>query len=137
LVCLDHSIDRRWLTVACAAAVVIGHVYPVWYGFRGGKGAATLIGVLVGLQPAAVVPVFAVWLITVMISGYVGLATMIAVASFPLYFALTESDPSLAVLSFGCAMVLFVCFTHRANIIRMRDGAENRVQRLWLFRPRN
>lgn len=133
----DYSIDRPWLTVACAAAVVTGHVYPVWYGFRGGKGAATLVGVLIGLEPTAVVPVFAVWLITVMISGYVGLATMIAVASFPLYFALTEADPSGAVLAFGGAMVPFVCYTHRTNIARMRDGAESRVQRLWLFRPRN
>jgi glycerol-3-phosphate acyltransferase PlsY len=134
---IDASIDRIWLTVACAAAVVAGHVYPVWYGFRGGKGAATLIGVLIGLQPAAIIPVLVVWLVTVMVSGFVGLATMLAVASFPVYLALTASDPSIALLSFGCVMVLFVCYTHRANIMRMRTGAENRAQRLWLFRPRS
>lgn len=137
LVGIDPSIDRLWLAVACAAAVVAGHVYPVWYGFRGGKGAATLIGVLIGLQPAAILPVFAVWLITVMVTGFVGLATMLAVASFPVYLALAKSDPSIALLSFGSAMVLFVCYTHRANITRMRAGAENRAHRLWLFRPRS
>ena len=60
---IDPAIDRHWLAVACAAAVVVGHVYPVWYGFRGGKGAATLIGVLVGLKPIALVPVLLVWLV--------------------------------------------------------------------------
>lgn len=134
---LDPGIDRLWLTVACAAAVVAGHVYPVWYGFRGGKGAATLVGVLIGLQPAAILPVFAVWLVTVMVTGFVGLGTMLAVAAFPMYLVVTQSAPSMALLSFGCAMVLFVCYTHRANIARMRAGAENRVQRLWLFRPRH
>ena len=134
---IDPTIDRTWLAVACAAAVVAGHVYPVWYGFRGGKGAATLIGVLVGLQPAAFLPVFAVWLITVMVTGFVGLGTMLAVASFPIYLAITSSDPPIALVSFGCAMLLFVCYTHRANITRMLAGAENRAQRLWLFKPRS
>ncbi len=53
---IDPTIDRLWLAVACAAAVVVGHVYPVWYGFRGGKGAATLIGVLLGLEAGRVGP---------------------------------------------------------------------------------
>jgi glycerol-3-phosphate acyltransferase PlsY len=135
LIRIDASIDRTWLTVACATAVVAGHVYPVWYGFRGGKGAATLVGVLIGLQPAAVIPVLLVWLLTVMVSGFVGLATMLAVASFPIYLAVS-ANKSVALLTFGCAMVLFVCYTHRANIARMREGSENRVRRLWLFRPR-
>lgn len=133
---IDPQVDRTWLAVACATAVVLGHVYPVWYGFRGGKGAATLIGVLVGLKPVALLPVFAVWLAVVMVTGFVGLATMIAVASFPLYVAITESVPAPALLTFGCAMTLFVCYTHRANIERMRTGTESRAKRLWLLRPR-
>lgn len=133
---IDAGVDRLWLGVACAAAVVVGHVYPVWYGFRGGKGAATLVGVLIGLYPAAILPVFLVWLITVMMSGFVGLATMLAVAAFPVYIAATSNSPPMALLSFGGAMVAFVCYTHRANIVRMRTGTENRAQRLWLFKPR-
>lgn len=135
LIGIDASVDRAWLAVACATAVVAGHVYPVWYGFRGGKGAATLVGVLAGLHPAAVVPVLIVWLLTVMASGFVGLATLLAVASFPIYLVVT-ANPSSALLTFGCAMVPFVCYTHRGNIARMREGSENRVRRLWLFRPR-
>lgn len=133
---IDPAIDRDWLTVACAAAVVVGHVYPVWYGFRGGKGAATLVGVLAGLKILALLPVLGVWLVTVMITGFVGLATMLAVASFPAYLLIVEPEPSVAVLTFGCVMALFVCYTHRSNIDRMLHGSESRVRRLWLFRPR-
>jgi glycerol-3-phosphate acyltransferase PlsY len=132
----DPGIDREWLAVACATAVVVGHVYPIWYGFRGGKGAATLIGVVIGLKPDAVLPVMLVWLVTVMLSGYVGLATILAVAAFSLYLLLTQNAPNAALLSLGFVMALFVLYTHRANIARMRDGTENRVQRLWLLRPR-
>jgi acyl phosphate:glycerol-3-phosphate acyltransferase len=60
---------------------------------------------------------------------------MVAVASFPLYL-LTSQDTSAALLSFAVAMAALVCYTHRLNIQRMRSGTENRVQRLWLFRPR-
>jgi glycerol-3-phosphate acyltransferase PlsY len=130
---VDPGVDREWLAVACATAVVVGHVYPVWFGFRGGKGAATLVGVLAGLQPAAVLPVFAVWIVVVMLSGFVGLATMLAVTSFPLYVAATAERPSPALLCFGCAMTIFVCYTHRSNITRMLAGSENRARRLWLF----
>lgn len=133
---VDPGIDRLWLAVACAAAVVVGHVYPVWYGFRGGKGAATLVGVLLGLKPIALVPVLIVWLVVVMISGFVGLATLFATATFPAYVAATGADASYALLSFGCAMLLFVCYTHRSNIQRMRAGTEHRAQRLWLLRKR-
>jgi glycerol-3-phosphate acyltransferase PlsY len=133
---IDPQVERDWLAVACATAVVIGHVYPVWYGFRGGKGAATLIGVLIGLKPVAMLPVFGVWLGVVMLTGFVGLGTMLAVASFPAYLAITEVQPSAAMLAFGAVMTLFVCYTHRGNIERMRAGTENRARRLWLLRPR-
>jgi glycerol-3-phosphate acyltransferase PlsY len=132
----DPAIDRLWLSVACATAVVVGHVYPLWHGFRGGKGAATLVGVLLGLKPVALLPVLAVWLLVVMISGFVGLATLMATAAFPAYIAAAGIDPSHALLSFGCVMLVFVCYTHRSNIERMRAGTENRAQRLWLMRKR-
>lgn len=132
----DPLLDRQWLAVACAAAAVLGHVYPVWFGMRGGKGAATLLGVSIGLAPAALAPVMGTWLLVVMLTGFVGLATMLAVASFPLYLLFTQATPSPALLTFGAVMTLFVCYTHRENIQRMRTGTENRVQRLWLLRPR-
>ena len=79
----DPAVAREWLGVACAGAVVLGHVWPVWYGFRGGKGAATLLGALAGLCAGYVVPVFVVWLAVLYLTGYVGLSTMLAAASQP------------------------------------------------------
>lgn len=135
LVGIDPSVERSWLAVACAAAVVAGHVYPVWYEFRGGKGAATLIGAVAVLAPAALVPVAVVWLATVMLTGFVGLGTILATATLPVYFALAAPG-SAALLTFGVAMAAFVAYTHRSNIERMRAGNENRARRLWLLRPR-
>lgn len=134
---IDPSVDRVWLQVACASAAVVGHVYPLWYGFRGGKGAATLVGVLLGLYPMALAPVLGVWLLVLLLTGYVGLSTMCAVASFPLLLLFAFDPPhSAPLLTFGIAMLTFVCYTHRANIARMRAGTENRAQRLWLLKPR-
>ena len=132
---IDPSLDRGWLQAACAAAVVVGHVYPVWYEFRGGKGAATLIGAVAVLAPKALIPVAVVWLACVMLTGYVGLGTMLGTASLPAYFALARPGDT-ALLAFGLVMVAFVVYTHRANLARMRAGNENRARRLWLLRPR-
>ena len=77
--------SRDWLAAGCAAAAVVGHVYPVWYDFRGGKGAATVIGVLLGLAPLLVWPVLAVWLVVACLSGFVGLSTTLAMASLPFW----------------------------------------------------
>jgi glycerol-3-phosphate acyltransferase PlsY len=132
---LDPALDRAWLTVACAAAVVVGHVYPVWYEFRGGKGAATLIGAVAVLAPAALVPVIVIWLMCVMLTGFVGLGTMLGTASLPVYFAMTRPGDTPLIV-FGIGMAAFVAYTHRANIARMLAGNENRARRLWLLRPR-
>jgi len=133
----DPALPREWLAVACAAAVVLGHVWPVWYGFRGGKGAATLLGALAGLCALYVVPVLVVWLAALYLTGYVGLSTMLAAASFPLAlglgWALGVSYPRAALLpalaSFGVAATLFTAYTHRANISRMLAGREHRARR--------
>ena len=131
----DAAVERDWLVVACASAVVIGHVYPVWFGFRGGKGAATLVGAVLVLAPLALVPVIGVWLLTVMLTGYVGLGTMLGTATLPVYFAL-ETSHRVPLVVFGLLMAAFIAYTHRSNLQRMRAGNENRARRLWLLRPR-
>lgn len=135
-IAMDATIARDWLAVACATAAVFGHVYPVWYGFRGGKGAATLVGVLIGLEPMALPVVLGAWLAVLMITGFVGLSTMLATISFVVYLFFAGHGSS-ALLTFGVGMCVFVCYTHRANIERMRAGTENRATRLWLLRPKS
>ena len=135
LVGIDPAVSRDWLAVACAVAVVVGHVYPVWYEFRGGKGAATLLGAIAVLAPLGLLPVVIVWLACVMLTGFVGLGTLLGTASLPVYFLLA-APRSPALVAFGLAMAAFVAYTHRSNIQRMRAGNENRARRLWLLRPR-
>jgi glycerol-3-phosphate acyltransferase PlsY len=127
--------DLLMQAAVCGAAVVLGHIYPIWFGFRGGKGAATLVGVVLGIKPAAVVVVLIVWLVVVMMTGFVGLATIVAAASFDCYLLLIN-EHSTVLLSFGALMTVLIIYTHRSNIARMRAGTENRSNRLWLLRPR-
>lgn len=132
---IDPELPRVWLTYAVAAAVIVGHVYPVWFGFRGGKGAATVVGVIAGMEPRLLVPLLLSWFIVVLLTGYVGLATMLA--GVALVIAVYVLEPGNApLLGFCAALAAFILFTHRSNMARMRAGKENRVKRLWLFRPR-
>jgi glycerol-3-phosphate acyltransferase PlsY len=135
LVPLDPALDRAWLGVACATAVVVGHVFPVWYEFRGGKGAATLVGVLAGVAPKLLVPVLLAWFAVVTLTGYVGLATIVAAWAFAAAAVIMGAGSPL--VAFGAAMAAFVTYTHRSNLARMRQGTENRARRLWLLKPRS
>jgi len=134
---VDPDLSREWLAVACAFAVVAGHVWPMYHEFRGGKGAATLIGALAVLAPVTLLPVLAVWLAFVMVFGMVGLATMAAAIAVPVALVILERPMPVPVLVLAILMAGFMAYTHRANIARMRAGNENRVKRLWLFRPRD
>ncbi len=122
-----------WVAAACAAASIVGHVFPVWHGFRGGKGVATLIGAVLGLGPALLAPMLLTWLLSVVLLGFVGLASILAAASLPIYVVLSGAEPAPPLLAFGSFAALLILFTHRANIARMRTGCEPRARRLWLF----
>lgn len=134
---VDPELSREWLAVACAVAVVAGHVWPMYHEFRGGKGAATLIGALAVLAPVTLMPVLVVWLAFVMVFGMVGLATMAAAVAVPVALVILERPMPVPVLVLAILMAGFMVYTHRANIARMRAGNENRVKRLWLLRPRD
>jgi glycerol-3-phosphate acyltransferase PlsY len=132
----DPDLARPWLVMACATGVVLGHVWPLYHDFRGGKGAATMAGAMAVMAPIVLGPVIAVWVVATAISGYVGLATMIAAFTLPLAVIILVKPLPLPLLVFALLVPLFIVFTHRANIARLRAGNENRMTRLWLFRPR-
>lgn len=122
-----------WLPAACATAAVLGHVYPLFHGFRGGKGAATWLGALLGMAPYTLLAVLSAWLITVILIGYVSLATMSAAWLLPLLLIATRPMPPRALLTFAVVMAIFITYTHRSNIARIRAGSEPRAKRLWLL----
>ncbi len=131
---IDTGVSRDWLTMACAGSVILGHVYPLWYGFRGGKGAATLVGALLGIDPTLLIPVLIVWLVVVWPTGYVGLATICASLALPVYICATHSPLPPALTTFSVLVAMFVIFTHRSNIARMLHGSEHRMRKPWLLR---
>jgi glycerol-3-phosphate acyltransferase PlsY len=132
---IDPDLPREWLTLACGFAVIVGHVYPVWFSFRGGKGAATVVGVVAAIEPRLLLPLFLSWFAVLLLTGYVGLATMLS--GVTLVVAVRVFEPNdVPLLCFCVAVTMFVVYTHRGNIARMRAGKENRVRRLWLFRSR-
>jgi glycerol-3-phosphate acyltransferase PlsY len=132
---IDPELSREWLTLACGLAVVVGHVYPVWFAFRGGKGVATMVGVIGAVEPRLLLPVLGSWFIVLLLTGYVSLASMLAGAVLGLAAYFMEPG-NLPLLVFCLGAELFVIYTHRGNIARLLAGKENRVQRLWLFRSR-
>jgi len=130
----NAGISRTWLTISCAAAAVIGHVWPMWHEFRGGKGAATLIGTLIILAPTIIVPVLLAWGVVLGLSGYVGLATMSAGIAAPVVIGFTLLPDQQPVFIYCVGMAMYLIFSHRSNISRMRDGTENRLSRAMIFK---
>ena len=131
----DPEISRTWLTLACASGAVVGHVWPVYHGFKGGKGAATLIGTLVILAPELIIGVLLVWGWMLVMTGYVGLATMTAATMLPIWVGFTRLPSDQPLFIYLATMAGFVIYWHRSNIRRMRKGTEDRNVKVMMFKP--
>lgn len=116
----------EYMQIVAAAAVVFGHIFPVFAGFRGGKGVATLLGVGFGLMPIPTLIALGVFIIVLMSFGYVSLASVTAtiVLPFVTYLFMMPEYPLLFMLSI--AVAVFVPITHRENIKRLINGTENK-----------
>jgi glycerol-3-phosphate acyltransferase PlsY len=116
--------------MACGLAAVLGHVFPVWYGFRGGKGAATAVGALIVIEPWLLMPLAICWLVTLIITGYVGLSTVLASFSLvPASWAMNNTS----LMVFSSILAVFILFTHRGNMRKLLSGTENRFERIQIF----
>lgn len=116
---------------------VIGHVFPVWADFKGGKGVASLLGMVLAIHPEVAAVCIAIFLVVVIASQYVSLGSMMAALAFPVLLLLRafgqKEHPLLIV--FGVLVFLFVVLTHQKNITRLLNGEENRT-RLIKFRKK-
>ncbi|MBS0367074.1 MAG: glycerol-3-phosphate 1-O-acyltransferase PlsY [Proteobacteria bacterium] len=127
-----------WAQAACGLAVMLGHVYPLFFGFRGGKGVATLIGAVSGISAWLLLPMILTWFVVVVVSGYVSLASMagavaLVVAIGLLHTSVDRDNTRLPMLLFAALSALLIIYTHRSNITRIRAGTESRARRLWRF----
>ena len=115
-----------FIRIIAAAAVVLGHVFPLFAGFRGGKGIATLLGVGIALYPAAVLVVVAIFVTMLIITKYVSLSSIIASISFPFLVIFLFNPGSLALIILSVFVGIFVPITHRKNIRRLINGTESK-----------
>lgn len=123
--------QRPYILAAMSLAVLfamLGHIFPVWLKFRGGKGVATGLGCFVALAPKAVLLVLAIFAAVVMVSRYVSLGSIIASAAFPIFaYLLYRQDASPAMLVATIAASALIILKHRTNIERLIGGTENRL----------
>ncbi|MGH2928325.1 MAG: glycerol-3-phosphate 1-O-acyltransferase PlsY [Solirubrobacteraceae bacterium] len=124
---------RHWSVAACGIAVMLGHVYPLWHGLRGGKGVATLVGAVLGAAPILLAPMLAVWLLAVTTFGFIGLASVLGAATFAVAVASVHGSLGTPLFTFAVASALLIALTHRSNLSRMLAGTEPRARRLWLL----
>ncbi|MGE0161045.1 MAG: glycerol-3-phosphate 1-O-acyltransferase PlsY [Gemmatimonadales bacterium] len=116
-------------TLAYAGAAILGHMFSVWVGFRGGKGIATSAGVLIALAPWAVLGGLFVWLAVTFPSGYVSLGSIAAAAALPALVALTPHQGGATLVWFCLILGAVVIWAHRKNIRRLARGEEHRFGR--------
>src|SRR5580704_11537569 len=109
---------------AAGMAAIVGHVYPVWLGFRGGKGVATACGVFTVLTPLAVPPALAIFLASVWVTKYISVGSVLAsVVLPPVAYATGSPGPVVAA---AVAVSALIVFRHRSNLARLREGTERR-----------
>lgn len=117
------------LQIAAGIAAVVGHVLPVFAGFRGGKGVATICGVMLAIHPEVTLSCLGVFLIVLFVSSYVSLASMSAGVAFPILLLAIFGTPSLLLRIFSVVVAAALLFTHRKNIKRLLRGEESKFIR--------
>lgn len=114
------------LKIACGMAAIIGHVFPVLAGFRGGKGVATTFGVLLALHPLLTLSCAGIFLLVLLVSGYVSLGSITAGVMFPVLLITVFGSPSIYLTVFSVIVAIALIITHAKNIGRLIRGEEKR-----------
>ena len=125
-VAIGHAFGLDWMWLGLIGlAAFLGHLYPIYYGFKGGKGVATALGIYLGLQPVIGIVVAITWLVSALIFDISSLSALIATLLAPLYFYwVTESLPLFIILA---VITGFIYWRHRSNIVEIIDGTEGKI----------
>jgi glycerol-3-phosphate acyltransferase PlsY len=116
-----------WVRVALVLAAVVGHLYPVFAGFKGGKGVATSLGGVLAVHPGAAGICVLVFAVVFRFSHFVSLGSLSAALAFPLAVVLVYHETSPVKVGFAAVLCAMVFYTHRQNIARLLKGEENRM----------
>jgi len=132
------TVAPQIVAMICGITAVIGHVFPVYVGFRGGKGIATGAGMLVGIAPIPTGIALGVFVLLISISGKVSLGSVIGAASVPVSMGMLDAWTRLsyhpALIGMACFLACFVLYTHRKNLMRLVRGEERTFERLRLWK---
>ena len=117
---------QSWIMIFLAIAAVLGHIFPVFAGFKGGKGVGTLAGVGIALYPIALLIVLGIFALTLIISRYVSLSSILAGFSFPFIVIIVTGQTHTGLVLLSIFVGLFIPITHIKNIKRLINGTENK-----------
>jgi len=124
---LTNELDRTNLMIGLGLAAVAGHIYPIWAQFRGGKGVATLFGMLLAIQPVVAASCVGVFLLVLFLTRYVSLSSILASVALPVCVLWIYNEKEVFYRVFAVAVSALVVLTHQKNISRLLKGNENRV----------
>jgi glycerol-3-phosphate acyltransferase PlsY len=122
----------EYFAILAAVTCIIGHTFPVWLRFKGGKGVATSVGAVFGLMPIAAITIFTIWVIVFEITRYVSVASIVASSSLPITIAVLmrwKIIQGTGLLYFSSVMLILVLWRHRSNFSRLLKGTEQRFTR--------
>ena len=132
----DAYINDMWLInikIIAVFAAVLGHIFPIFAGFRGGKGVATLVGAITGIYPPVVLLCFAVWVVILMMTHYVSLASIVAGCCFPIFTIVSPKvNQSVPFIVFSFVTAVLLLYTPRKNIVRLKNGTESKI---YIWKP--
>ena len=131
----DIGIDEKLLIILCGIAAILGHVYPVYHRFKGGKGGGTAMGMILAIYSPVILIALILWALILILTGFVGLGTMISSISIVCTaYLLRDSINNPYFFSFSIFLCLFIIYSHRSNIRRMLNKNENRFEKAMVFR---
>lgn len=124
---LDHETQMTNLQIGLGLSAVVGHIFPIWAEFRGGKGVATVFGMVLGIQPIVAVCCVGVFLLVLYLTRFVSLSSILASIAFPIFILVIFNEPEDLYRIFAIAVALMVLITHQKNIGRILHGDESKV----------
>jgi glycerol-3-phosphate acyltransferase PlsY len=123
----DNEINLQNLQTGLGLAAVVGHIFPIWADFRGGKGIATLFGLVLGISPWTAISCVGVFILVLYLTRFVSLSSILASIAFPVFILVIFNVDNPAYRVFAIAVALMVLLTHQKNIGRLLKGNESKV----------
>ncbi len=124
---IDNEFQRTNFQIGLGLAAVLGHIFPIWAEFRGGKGVATLFGLIIAISPWTALSCIGVFLLVLYLTRFVSLSSILASLAFPIFILIVFNVDNIAYRIFAIAVALLVILTHQKNIGRLLSGSESKV----------